>query len=389
MKKSFYYSMLVVLLCALLSSCSGGGSGAGTFGLNLWTWVSGSNVIDQSGTYGTKGTAHADNIPGARDGAVSWIDADGNLWLFGGYGRDSTGAEGELNDLWKFDGTNWTWVSGSNIVDQPGVYGTKGTAHADNIPGARYGSVSWTDADGNLWLFGGHGYDSAGTDDNLNDLWKFDGTNWTWVSGANVCSQQGIYGTKGTAHADNIPGARYGSVSWIGADGSLWLFGGHGYDSAGDWGYLNDLWKFDGTNWTWVSGSNVCNQQGVYGTQGAAHADNVPGARYIAVSWIDADGSLWLFGGSGRDSAGDWGNLNDLWKFDGTNWTWVSGADAIGQSGTYGTKGTAHADNIPGARKGSVSWMAADGNLWFFGGYGRDSAGSWGKLNDLWRYVPN
>jgi len=33
---------------------------------------------------------------------VSWSDASGNLWLFGGEGFDSTGTEGTLNDLWEY-----------------------------------------------------------------------------------------------------------------------------------------------------------------------------------------------------------------------------------------------------------------------------------------------
>ena len=43
-------------------------------------------------------------------------------------------------------------------------------------------------------------------------------------------------------------------------------------DSAGNAGYLNDLWKYDRTNneWTWVSGSNTVNQAGIYGTKGTA-----------------------------------------------------------------------------------------------------------------------
>jgi hypothetical protein len=56
----------------------------------------------QSGVYGTLGTAASPNLPGGRLGAASWIDASGNLWLFGGQGDDSTGAQGYLNDLWKY-----------------------------------------------------------------------------------------------------------------------------------------------------------------------------------------------------------------------------------------------------------------------------------------------
>lgn len=69
--------------------------------------------------------------------------------------------------------TGWIWVSGSNIRNQPGVYGIKGTADPDNIPGARKGSVSWTDSDDNLWLFGGSGIDTDGNYGYFNDLWKY------------------------------------------------------------------------------------------------------------------------------------------------------------------------------------------------------------------------
>jgi len=47
-------------------------------------WISGSNLTNQSGVYGTKGTADPGNVPEGRAGSVSWIDTDGNLWLFGG-----------------------------------------------------------------------------------------------------------------------------------------------------------------------------------------------------------------------------------------------------------------------------------------------------------------
>jgi N-acetylneuraminic acid mutarotase len=89
------------------------------------------------------------------------------LWLFGG--------GGQFNDLWKFSPTTkeWTWVSGSNTGNVSGIYGTQGVAAASNVPGGREGSVSWIDSNGNLWLFGGIGYDSTGTVGYLNDLWRY------------------------------------------------------------------------------------------------------------------------------------------------------------------------------------------------------------------------
>lgn len=345
---------------------------------NIWTWVGGSNLENQSGTYGTKGMAAATNIPGARHDAVSWTDNAGNFWLFGGYGIDSIGTFNKLNDLWKFDGSNWTWISGSNLTNQPGTYGTKGIAATTNTPGARQDAVSWKDTSGNFWLFGGYGVDSNGSINKLNDLWKFDGSSWTWVSGSNLVNEAGNYGTKGTPATTNIPGARDGTVSWTDNFGNFWVFGG----SSGSGDLLNDLWKFDGSNWTWVGGSGLANDAGNYGAKGIAASTNIPGARHGAVSWIDTSGNFWLFGGSRRG-----GENNDLWKFDGASWTWVSGSNLANQPGTYVSKGTAAATSTPGGRHNAVAWTDTAGNFWVFGGVGVNINGTGGGvLSDLWKY---
>lgn len=196
-----------------------------------WTWMGGSNSLTgqgttagpgQPGVYGTQGQSSAANIPGGRFGPVSWTDKNGNLWLFGGSGFDSNRTFGYLNDLWKFDPSTgeWTWISGSNTVGaanndgQPGIYGQQGTAAATNTPGGRFGAVSWTDASGNFWLFGGGGFDASDTDGNLNDLWEFSpsSSQWTWIGGsANVDANGtvvGVYGTLGSLTAGSIPGSR-------------------------------------------------------------------------------------------------------------------------------------------------------------------------------------
>jgi N-acetylneuraminic acid mutarotase len=178
----------------------------------------------------------------------SWKDSSGNVWMFGGYGRDSTDAYGELNDLWKFDGTDWTWVGGSNLANQSGVYGALGVADPANIPGGRDTYAIWQDSYGNVWLFGGEGFDSLGNgSDEMNDLWMFDGANWTWMSGPSVISHtSSVFGTQGVASSSNIPPGKWGGQSWIDSAGNLWLFGGYGYDSLGNGpSEINDFWKFD------------------------------------------------------------------------------------------------------------------------------------------------
>ena len=61
-----------------------------------------------------------------------------------------------FNDLWKWDNSVWTWVSGTNLGNHPGSYEDKGVPSLTSFPSARERSTSWRDrSDGSLWLFGG------------------------------------------------------------------------------------------------------------------------------------------------------------------------------------------------------------------------------------------
>ena len=68
---------------------------------------------------------------------------------------------GYFNDLWKYrvkDNT-WTWMSGVNATNKPGVSGEKGSHSAAYYPGAREKAIVWYDSSTQtLWLFGGYGY---------------------------------------------------------------------------------------------------------------------------------------------------------------------------------------------------------------------------------------
>jgi len=155
----------------------------------------------------------------------------------------------------------WTWMGGSNLVDQPGVYGVLGTPNSANFPQGRYNSVSWTDSAGNLWLFGGRGYDAAVNDTGvtLNDFWRYDPSDkeWTWVGGSSILPRgangwPGVYGTLGTPDAINIPGSRENASTWTDSSGNLWLFGGGGLDINGDQTSLNDLCEFNPATSQWI-----------------------------------------------------------------------------------------------------------------------------------------
>jgi N-acetylneuraminic acid mutarotase len=347
-----------------------------------WTWVSGANTMNQVGTYGTMGLGAAGNVPGARAGSMSWVDAKGNFWIFGGYDPNN----GWFNDLWEYSSGQWTWVNGSNTTNAVGVYGTEGTAAAGNFPGARWEGNSWIDSAGDFWLFGGNGYDSANSFGPLNDLWKYSGGQWTWMSGSTICCQMGTYGTLGTSASANVPGGRDSAASWIDSSGNLWLFGGFGFGATTSTGALNDVWKYSAGAWTWMSGSSTFVQTGVYGTMGVTSAANVPAGRWAPAAWIDSAGNFWMFGGDGYDSAGQGGYLSDLWRYGAGQWTWMGGAEFRNQLAVYGTLGAADVSNLPGGRVNAVSWSDTAGNFWLFGGSGLDSANTLGELNDLWEY---
>ncbi len=393
-------TVLLGVLASLLSGASiGCTNGIYHSGDEQWLWVSGSNTVGTNGgdgIYGTQGVPSFASVPPTRDSAVGWTDRDGNFWLFGGEGYSPSGPADNLNDLWELDvdAQTWIWMGGADTSNAVGVYGAQGVTASTNVPGSRHGAVSWTDARGNLWLFGGDGNASTSGVGVLNDLWRFNiaSQTWVWMSGANAVNASGVYGTQGVAATTNVPGARQAAVSWTDGSGNLWLFGGQDTDTSPTQGYLNDLWEFNPTAqvWIWVSGSNTVGAKGVYGTQGVPATTNVPGARISALSWTDSSGNLWLFGGSGYDSTGAQGYLNDLWEFNPATktWTWVSGANTVGAKGVYGTQGMAAATNVPGARAGAVSWIDVLGNLWLFGGTGYDSTGAQGYLGDLWMFNP-
>jgi N-acetylneuraminic acid mutarotase len=357
---------------------------------NFWAWMKGdSTVRNIKGAYGESGQVAVGNKPGARASSSSWRDSQGNLYLFGGqlYRGD------RLNDLWKYNtATNqWVWIKGSNTSSAPAVYGVRNTFHQNNTPSGRFGGVTWNDGT-YFWLFGGTPPDYFGQNFNaINDLWKYDFTtnSWAWVNGDTVENTYGVYGIKGVASATSRPGARRDAVSWRDTSGNFWLFGGRGFAETGSEGWLNDLWRYNITTdqWVWISGDKVVGKQPVYGTRGVPSPLTKPGGLYDAVSWIDQQNNLWLFGGFG-ESAVNFGALNDLWKFDVVTreWTWMHGSGLSNRQGNYGAIDVPSSNNMPGCRTAAFAWSDQNNNFWLFGGSGYARGSTVGFLNDTWKY---
>jgi hypothetical protein len=412
---------------------------------NEWTWIGGSSTLPascaesnappcgQPGVYGTLGSAAATNTPGGRDSAAAWTDSNGNFWLFGGYGFDANQTKGDLNDLWEFNPSTreWTWMGGSSSVGQRGLYGSFGSAGPANIPGGRDSAATWTDTGGDFWLFGGESFDANGNFGLMDDIWEFDRSTdeWTWMGGSNtlpsLCATSGgngncgwptVYGALGVAAPAIGPGSRLAPATWRDNDGNFWLFGG--LDSvfweADDFSLVDqyDLWEFNPSTreWGWMggyptstcsesTGETSCAQKGIYGTQGTPAIANIPPSRSGATPWADTYGNFWLLGGGQLATDGSGGICSDFWVFEplANEWAWMGGdgdnfpysCDDI-EPGTYGTRGTPDAENIPSGRFGGASWTDSSGNLWLFGGRGFANGEGFNAvdLNDVWVYQP-
>jgi N-acetylneuraminic acid mutarotase len=353
---------------------------------NVWAWLKGSKFVNSLGKFGISGVADATNLPRAREQSATWT-YNNKLYLFGG--RNSNMSVSLSSDTWVFDVStnNWTWIAGPIFFDVIGIYGTMGVENAGNFPGSRKGSSAWT-YNNKLYLFGGNGKGISGGNGLLNDLWEFNPVtnNWLWANGPNTVNASTI--TTGSPSSIR-PGSRMEAVSFTDND-NAYIMCGQGNDSNGSLGSLNDLWRYNMTTklFTFMKGSTLINQFGVYGTQGTANSSNKPGARVGAGAW-GYNKKFYVFGGNGLASSGLSGYLNDLWEYKPStnNWTWLKGSFAIESGGSYGIQGIYDPSNIASARATSSSF-SANNKLYLFGGNGFGSGIGTGYLSDLWEYTP-
>lgn len=209
------------------------------------------------------------------------------------------------------------WTQGSDVSNQHSVTCTDCTAVLDKnlesstynrrlYPGGRAETSSWCDVHGNLWMFGGTGYDDLPSEDPrlLNDLWLFNCTDQSWkmveqeTRGANEAHLLGRDHKK-------IPKRRRQAAS-CGVTGLIFVIFG-GMDGEGN--ALSDTWLFDIVVSKWLP---------IYSSH---HDQNVsvpirPTARYDMASWC-LDDQLVICGGHGQDSI-----LDDMWSFSFRSLAW-------------------------------------------------------------------
>jgi len=198
--------------------------------------------------------------PAPRSDHTWTVDGDGaSAWLFGG-----TGADGPLDDLWRYDLVTDAWQRVEPMGDGPS---------------ARFGHVAvWLVGVG-LVIWSGQ----AGSDF-FNDLWALDPVSETWTR---------------LPDGGAVPAARYGSCGAIGPDDRLWI--SHGFAHSG---------RFDDTR--------------AYDFGAGQWTDIVPtGERPIKRCLHDClwtpDGRFLLYAGQTDAEPA----LGDLWSLDPVSATWT------------------------------------------------------------------
>lgn len=411
-----------------------------------WVWINGDTTSLNNGSYGTQGISSSTNHPPPMYEPCEWTDLNGNFWLYGGLKPGCIGFC-VYNDLWKYNPVinEWTWMKGTGIPnDSIGNYGIQGVATMSNQPPClSWGTKSWTDLNGNLWMFGGEDNNSTTSHQGFSDLWKYDipSNMWTWIKGPGIPDQPGIYGTKGIPNIANNPACSAESaMSWTSNSGDLyqleetsnvlwkynistnmwtWVkgtpfpsvinFGNFQVEdslTSSSYGDLYSKWKdnngnfwmFDAAglmwrynvvtnNWTWMNGDTAFNGYCYrdYGDKCVSLSLNAPGGRHEnRAAWKDNNGNFWMYGG--------WvyvcGGLSDLWMYKlATNqWTWAGGDSSIilSPNTNYGTLGVSSPMNNPGNKEGSIGWADANGHLYLFGG---EALGYSWYSGALWKFT--
>lgn len=169
-----------------------------------------------------------------------------------------------LDETWRWDGDRWMQVP------------------VLSSPSARYDCCSAFDSRrGVVVLFGGT-LDGS----NFDEVWEFDGRDWSLRT------------------ASRTPVARHGAtLDFDRASGRCLLFGGRAFSPTGPYD-LDDLWAWDGRDWTQIP------QPTLRPRARAGHS----------AAWDSARSRLVVFGGNNLFA----GELADTWEYDGTRWTHVA-----------------------------------------------------------------
>lgn len=265
-----------------------------------------------------------------------------------------------LNDVWLFE----TATKSFHLHHS----GTFLDTISENVPQSRQHPCVCGHGD-TIIVFGGLGTGGFG----LSDLWAYNlnTKNWTQESDKSKNS--------------SLPSGRGHSAVWC-YNSSMYVFGGKSHNSV-----FHDMWRLNLTSLTWT---RLWDEDSLNSTDSSLKS---PLGRNGAAAWISSD-TFYLFGGNTDPTFSSnlqqtSGLASDLWKYLPSHNTWhfVAGPTETGQGSRLNGIATSYPSNVPGCRRGAASWVDIEGNLWLFGGAGKDtqpdSSHQTSKLlSDLWRF---
>jgi hypothetical protein len=210
------------------------------------------------------------NSPSPRTEVGMASDSVG-AWLFGGQFGPALLA---YNELWRFDGTDWSLQVPTGGVAPPAR--------------SRF-ATAWDVVRQRLVVFGGDGqYTASGT---LGDTWEWDPATSTWTQA-----------TPSTSPTPRI----HARMAYDLINQRVLLFGGRGAGSS-------ETWSWDGSDWTLLLPSTV-----------------PPGREQTQLSTNWSNGRILMFGGATGAASGV---LGDTWEWDGSDWTQLAPPTSPGGGG--------------------------------------------------------
>lgn len=244
------------------------------------------------------------------------------------------------------------------------------------VPSPRSLFLSWQDKEGNLWIFGGYGYDAKNEFGVFRDFWKYDIASNTWKTLTESKNKVAINNDK----KSDLPLPRADATTWVDQNGYFWLYGGNTGNDLQNW---DDMWRYNpkANKWDKIDGEEKLNKKN-------SEAILNPGSRSGAASWVDESGALWFFGGQSFDiqKNGLTNYHNDLWTYDtkANQWRLVKGT--VEANKLSDSKEQRKAPLLPSPRSKACYWYK-DNRLWLYGGVGYDyTYPVTGGLSDLWYF---
>ena len=262
--------------------------------------------------------------------------ADERVLLFGGYDNSNT----DLNDLWAWDGSDWSMLFDSSPNDPA-------------QPSPRFGAgMEWDSTREIVVLFSGADYISYDTYEPYTDTWELDGAAW---------SQVDLTGPDGDPEGDGEPVGRvFGALAHDPGTGVTALL--NGVYNPGEYSQWHDHWLFTGSSWLMRASETGFDAESlpfVYRTTGQA--------RRVWRSWYDpVMQDVVAMGHMGVN----YQNPLEVWRWSGTDWQQIAQSDP--DSGAGPSNRTEFAvEYLPsvsktvlfGGRTGAAAWVD---DTWYF-----------------------